>query len=257
MKLARYWTRDRAEARDQGGNRIEAVARGWSDEGIEDARARARDIARRVAERLATNPEERHQYQYGDRPLPEPILREFGASAVVTRNAYGALVLNVDNMMFVDVDRDGEKGVLDNVKRVAGQHDLSARVYKTAGGYRVLIGNASFEPGSAQSELLFSEFGADPLYVRLCRGQGSFRARLSPKPWRCGFRKPPVECPFETPREQSLFSQWDVEYNALADRYATCRYLETFGGIRIARMFESLIEYHDEETRANSELLLA
>src|SRR5437867_12101213 len=99
MKLARYWSRDRAEVIDPEGNPIRAVARGWSDESIVAAQARAREIAQRVAERIASHPGERNQYQYGDRPVPEPVILTFGDKAVVTRNAYGALVLNADHLM--------------------------------------------------------------------------------------------------------------------------------------------------------------
>src|SRR5205085_11212584 len=106
MKLARYWSRDGGEAVDARGRRIRTVARGWSDESIDGARAKAREIAGRVAERVATGFARHEQYQYGDRPLPEPVLGFFPGAAI-TRNAYGALVLNADEMMFVDIDRQG------------------------------------------------------------------------------------------------------------------------------------------------------
>lgn len=42
-----------------------------------------------------------------------------------------------------------------------------------------------------------------------------------------------------------------------AARYATCRYLTTFGGDRVAPGFEELIRYHDQETKAGATLPLA
>src|SRR5262249_31921798 len=98
MKIARYWTR--AEDSSDG---VRIVARGWSDESLESARAKAREIAKRVAERVLRGASQAQRYPYGDRPLPEPVIREF-ANAVVTRNVYGALVLNTSRLMFVDVD---------------------------------------------------------------------------------------------------------------------------------------------------------
>jgi hypothetical protein len=260
MKLARYWTRGQGEAIDSDGQRVRVVARGWSDESMDAARDRAREIAQRVAQRIISHPGQKNQYQYGDRPLPEPVIREFGPAAVVTRNAYGALVLNTDNLMFVDIDQDNPKpsqAVLDRVRSVAERHDFSARVYKTAGGYRVLIGNTSFQAGGSETETLLNEFGADPLYMRLCRIQESFRARLTPKPWRCRFHQPPFSFPFETPRAEAEYRNWERAYDSKASAYSTCSYVTTFGGVRIDAEFEDLVYYHDQETKATSNLPLA
>jgi hypothetical protein len=249
MKLARFWARGKGEV--QG---LEVVARGWSDESPEAARACAGDVARRIAERLISHPDQRNQYQYDDRPLPEPLIRQFDASSIVTRNVYGALVLNVDHLMFVDIDRDN---ALDSIRTIAERQGLSARVYRTAGGFRVMIPHIRYAPESAESTSLLAEFRSDPLYMKLCRMHGSFRARLTPKPWRCDFRKPPVTFPYETQSDLSRFQQWEAEYNSYAAGYATCKYEVTFGGVRILPEFEALIEYHDLETKANGALPLA
>src|SRR5258708_17287312 len=74
--------------------------------------------------------------------------------------------------------------VVDGIQKVAARNGLAVRVYKTAAGYRAMVVNAGFDPGSTRSEEVLKEFGADPLYVRLCKMQQSFRARLTPKPWR-------------------------------------------------------------------------
>jgi hypothetical protein len=260
MKLARYWTRGQGEAIDSDGQRVRVVARGWSDESMDAARERAREIAQRVAQRIISHPGQLNRYQYGDRPLPEPVIREFGPSAVVTRNSYGSLILNADNLMFVDIDQEKPKpsqAVLDRIRSVAERHDFSARVYKTAGGYRVLIGNASLQGGTSETETLLNEFGSDPLYMRLCRIQESFRARLTPKPYRCGFYAPPFSFPFETPLDEADYRNWVAEYNSKAAGYSTCGYVATFGGVRIAPEFEELVFYHDQETKATSNLPLA
>ena len=248
MKLARYWSRGNGEAIDPDGERIRITARGWSDESIELARVRAREVAQRAAQRLAAYPGDKKRYQYGDRPLPEPILQEFkngGATpyAVVTRNAYGALVLNSDHLMFIDIDREdpapstasgtglesaitglfsslfghsapaaapapaqAPPGVVNDIQQIAQRRGLSVRVYKTAAGYRGLVTNKPFDAGTSATEDVLREFGADRMYMHLCRVQESFRARLTPKPWRCHFHKPPVEFPFETPQSRSRVS---------------------------------------------------
>src|SRR5437868_9405110 len=99
MKLARFWTRQTAEAIGLDGERVRAVARGWSDQSVEAAAAVGRDMAQRVAQKLAAGAMKGGHYLYGDRPLPEPILYEFqnggfDPRAAITRNVYGALVMN-------------------------------------------------------------------------------------------------------------------------------------------------------------------
>ena len=288
MKLARFWTRQPGEAPGPDGRRIRVVARGWSDESPEMAARLARDVANRLAQKLASGDRNKQQYLYGERPLPEPILHEFaGASApraLITRNSYGALVMNAQDLMFIDIDRQEQTGdsgsdlisglkslfgarsappapatnpLMDSIQRVADAHGLAARVYKTAAGYRVAITNAGFQADSAQTEALLREFGADPLYIRLCRLQQSFRARLTPKPWRCGAAQPPVTFPYEGPREEAEMREWESQYAAAAANYATCRYLTSFGGVRIAPEFEDLIYSHDQETKASTQLPLA
>ena len=49
----------------------------------------------------------------------------------------------------------------------------------------------------------------------------------------------------------------EKEYNAKASSYATCRYLTPFGGTRVLPEFETLISYHDQETKAAGGLPLA
>jgi hypothetical protein len=288
MKIARYWTRAAGEAVDSRGGRIRVTARGWSDDDIDSARTRARETARRVAERIVAQPGAASRYPYGDRPLPEPILSEFRdggrLSAVITRNSYGAQVMNADRMMFVDIDRQSAApipqaglksmfsglfgnpaappvkvvdAVLEAVEKVADRRRLSARVYRTAAGHRVLITDRRFAPNTAEAEALLNEFGADPLYARLCRTQESFRARLTPKPWRMSVSQPPVEFPFETPEAEGRFRDWERAYESKSAGYATCAYRTTFGTGGVLPGFDALIRYHDEKTKATSGLPLA
>jgi hypothetical protein len=288
MKLARYWTRAEVEG-SSNGDKIRVRARGWSDESLDGARARALDVARRIAQRISSGTGSTEKYPYGDRPLPEPIIREFRdaggeLAAIVTRNAYGSLVLNASRLMFVDVDRKRQAPpagatlgkmlsslfgktpapapaatdpMLDAMNRVVQRHGLSARVYETAGGYRLLITSAAFRPGSPESEALLTEFDADPLFTRLCRMQESFRARLTPKPWRCNIPGPPVEFPFETAADQERQRRWEADYNSKTAAYATCRYVNTLGPGTVLPEFSELIRYHDHETRSAGAVRLA
>jgi hypothetical protein len=140
---------------------------------------------------------------------------------------------------------------------VADRHGFAVRVYKTAAGYRVMVADRRIQAGGDEAEALLNEFGSDPMYMRLCRTQQSFRARLTPKPWRCDFRKPPVRFPFESAREQAASQRWESDYNQRIARYATCRFVTSFGGDRVHPSFGELLAYHDRETKAASNLPLA
>ena len=249
MKLAKFWGRDSVDIDD-----VHVAARGWSDDSMEDARAKARQIARQVADRVLNHPDEKQKYPYGDRPLPEPVLMAFpGGAAVVTRNAYGAEVLNTDEMMFVDIDRDDPRPYKVDVDKVIARHGLSGRFYRTFAGHRLILTDRKFMPGSSESEALLQEFGADLMYIRLCRMQISFRARLTPKPWRCDWYKPQGSYPYEDERR---FQEWVREYDRKSVPYATCQLVSTYGG-QVLADFADLIGYHDAATRAASRLPLA
>jgi hypothetical protein len=146
--------------------------------------------------------------------------------------------------------------LLDRFQRIAERNRFAARVYKTAAGYRVMITNRRIRGGGNEAEMILHEFGSDPMYMRLCRTQESFRARLTPKPWRCDFRKPPVKFPFEDAGAQSAFRQWEAHYTKQIAGYATCKLITTIGD-EVDPAFGKLIEYHDRETRATSDLPLA
>jgi hypothetical protein len=100
--------------------------------------------------------------------------------------------------------------------------------------------------------------GTDPWFVKLCLAQRSFRARLTPKPWRIGLKAPPGEFPRTDPALEEHFARWLQQYEAASLRFATCRYLETVGkGGFVGGEDHDLVEIHDRATRATESLPLA
>lgn len=67
-----------------------------------------------------------------------------------------------------------------------GRPEWGVRLYLTRRGLRYLVTHAPFEPGSPETEGAMTALGCDPYCTLLCRVQKCFRARLTPKPWRCG-----------------------------------------------------------------------
>jgi len=263
MKLAKFWVRETGQATTADGEDFELSVRGWSNESLDAARASAREAIKRIAAVFVSGQRPKSQYTYGDRALAEPILREFtdggdGPMAIVTRNRYGADVLNTRDLMFVDVDSEAEsRATLSKIERVALDNQLAVRVYRTAAGYRVLILNRRFKAGSPESESILAQFGSDPLYVKLCKIQDSFRARLTPKPWRCGLRMLKVGFPFTGPYDEERFQEWKAQYDKKCTPYATCKFLASHGGFDIEPAFKELVELHDQHTKASSSLPLA
>ena len=259
----------------------------WSDSSLAEAASLAHEGARRLAERFAAGDKLRHGYGYPDRQLREPVLREIKApggeiAAVITRNSYGALVLNTARIMFVDVDLPEPKTALGGwLKKLFGKPEPSAalitndsvmaraaawsqrhpgwgwRVYRTKAGLRLLATHALFEPESASAEEVFDGLGADPLYRRLCRTQKCFRARLTPKPWRCGFKNPPGRWPWPDAKAEARYKDWEARYQKACRNYATCGLAATPGSQQIDPTVQLIVSIHDDMTLAESNLDLA
>lgn len=279
MKLAKYWVRGSGAA-----NGIEVHCRGWSDVSEADARRKADEVSQTVARRIAGGRHDRGEYLYGDRPLPEPVLEEM-PGGLITRNSYGCAVLNCASLMFLDIDHEDPaaapaaldlfsglrslfgrtpaaapvqpSGIVAETETVARRHNLGLRIYRTAAGYRGIVTSLKFRPASDETRKLLDAFQCDPLYVRLCHAQDSFRARITPKPWRCGLAAPAVSFPFEGPREEAEFARWLREYQANSAQNATCHLLHTTGAQASDPELAALIDRHDRETKALTKLPLA
>ena len=216
---------------------------------------------------------------YGmSRRSEEPIKCELhhDLGALVTRNHYGCLVLNAAHALFIDVDmfvpnelynpiqdrderlRPLRQQVLSDLKSVLQNEDgYGFRIYRTAGGFRILATTHEFEPGALQAERLMNAVGSDRDFVELCRQQRNFRARLSPKPWRCRLRRPPNLFPRKTANAEQRFNHWLAGYATACTTRATCEYLGNVGPTNVHPRIGPIIEFHDSATNALSSLPLA
>jgi hypothetical protein len=221
----------------------------WSDVSEADARQKANQRAAELARMFASGRRHLDRYSYGDRPAREEIIETIDDGAVVTRNAYGALVLNAARAMFIDVDfgDDGRDGpATQNVQRWTGAHpELAVRVYRTHGGLRLLVTNQTFDPKDAHAIQMLEDVGSDKLYVQLCKAQASFRARLTPKPWRIGMRPPRVRFPYENPGAHGELLHWVSDYDAASRQSSVCKLLTTTGPAAVLDEIKPLLAYHD------------
>jgi hypothetical protein len=284
MKIARYWAKGEAEGRMASGKIIPLKVWGWSESSLDEARQRAREAAARAAHRLETRRYLPHSYGYVDRPPREEIVREIADAsgavvATVTRNSYGALVLNAAQLMFIDVDVPPETAsarlvrkiqswlgrqseapetrVQQRIERTAAEYSQhTIRLYRTAAGFRCVVTDRPVVANGPESRALLEAFGADPLYVKICRSQECYRARLTPKFWRCDAARPPHRFPWQSARAEQEYRRWEDEYERRCRSFATCRFVAQFGN-RIDAELRPLLELHDEYVRAQSELKLA
>jgi hypothetical protein len=272
MNIPRYWARAVAERpHPRSGLLQRTSAFGSSNVSVAEALRDGTARAQRVVEWLCSSRDgnDPDRYPYGsDRPLREAIIREFGGGseriAAITRNGQGALVLNTSGVMFIDIDDapldsgssslfsrvfGGKKPVADRLetartalKSVAG---LGGRLYRTAAGWRCLVTSALFDPRGHASDALLERCSADPRYRKLCTMQRSYRARLTPKPWRVGLRERPPVFPFESAAAEGRFASWLREYDSRAAGYAACELVETFGPTTQHPLAAAMVREHD------------
>lgn len=265
------------------------IAWGWSDANPDDALANARSRVQRIRDWLSrgeSRPSVDTQYGYPNRPMREEVLREFrdgdGALVgIVSRNRPGCEVLNTTNLLFIDIDEPYAKpqGVFS--KWFGGKKSSSStgtfeetiqnsvrawldanpgwglRVYRTRAGARIIATHVPVPQDDAMVNAIFSTFNADMLYRELCATQKCFRARLTPKAWRCKIPDPGVCWPWENDGVEQKFRTWQQRYAAVAANFATCRLLGQFGNETLHPALAELIHFHDSATRADTSLPLA
>ncbi|MDR3229740.1 MAG: hypothetical protein LBT53_10140 [Puniceicoccales bacterium] len=229
-------------------------------------------------------------YTYSDRVLTEPVLerilfdsgdttppRELGR---LTRNRHTATILNAYRVMFVDVDTKSaataatigasassapiarfqkspapvsETAARDALDALVRERpDMGFRVYATRAGLRYLCTTHLFDPIAAETADLLKRLLSDPRYATLCRVQKCFRARLTPKKWRC------VIAP---KREGGFWARLffkDCRPTVEPERFATCRLTDEVGEAQtILPEVRRIMEIHDKAAEVSSKKPLA
>ena len=279
MHIPRIWAKADAEVATPDHRVLPLVAWGWGNDPAE-ARREAESRLDRLSERVRRGDPFPDAYTYGSRPVREEILETIGGQddprAVLTRNRYGATVLNAARLLFLDIDlpdggaqpgllgklfggKSADAAALEKLREALARSGKGAfRIYRTAAGFRALAAGREFDPAGAEAQALMKATGTDPWFVRLCLAQKSFRARLTPKPWRCGLKAPPVGYPRTDPAEEQRFAEWLAEYQRACASFATCRFLESVGKGGLGGEGDAeLVALHDRATRATEALPLA
>jgi len=213
---------------------------------------------------------------YPSTPVREEIVespRVAGAEALVTRNRSGALVLNTDRVAFVDIDlpangaslfrsigslfrrsaaprESPETAAIARASEWAERSGARLRVYRTARGLRLLRMDRLIDPGGEECERMFADLGADRQYVRLCRAQRSFRARLTPKPRRVDCEQAPGSHPRVDPELARRFGAWLEAYERASAGRAVCAFAGEHGSSTAVAPALAVSEIHDRRVLA-------
>jgi hypothetical protein len=274
MKFYPHWAKATEHAEINGYDwKVERF--GWSSVSRHDAIQLAKELVKESI-RNFRNDDTPGGYPYSDRPVREEIIQELpgedGPTAVITRNAYGSLVLNTAKVLFADIDTPKQKTTVEGLGKLIGSlfgkkapeavdpivarveqffkdsHNLGARLYRTAAGYRCLVTSHVFDPLSQETNNLLTSLGSDPLYIKLCSVQECFRARLSPKPWRCGVGNPPYRFPWDDSEKEAAMRVWEADYNSAVEPYGICELVGSFGNGQVHPQVASLMKLHDGMT---------
>jgi hypothetical protein len=285
MKIPPYWSKARHPETTSGGDGV--VACGWSYTSLQDAAIQAAQRARHIFD-LVTRGQKPCQYEYSNRPVKEEIVQEVSDGnaqvALITRNRYGALVLNCAGVLFADVDfppvasgglvagllalfmpkkreEKRQAQILETVQKVERwAQDNSARsfrLYRTQQGLRLLFTDKLYDPKSEETLAILRGVASDPMYIRLTQKQECFRARLTAKPWRCGCKRPPNSYPWENAETERLYRQWERQYTAVEAKYRTCELLKTFGRMADLPAVKTVTTTHDQAARIDAPAPLA
>lgn len=282
MKIYRHW-KIRVEKIGNSDIRVKAGS-DVSEEDADRLAVRKLELIRRFDSKDADPEELRKNLMYGENPetdapyevpICEEICTRLDEHNIVTRNRYGALVLNSEDHVFLDLDplmpsfkemlgalfglmrRDPKERLFALVSERMKDPALAGcavRVYETCKGYRVLLGLRDLPANSARAQALMRSFRTDALYAALCARQNCYRARLTPKPTRIRMR---TALKFRFPYAEEDFPslrQWLAEYSVKSEKYAVCRLAGTFGPDISG---DPVVAYHDRTCRLSADLPLA
>lgn len=269
MKIYRYWATAKIDEAGgvyhfkDGSNESEEAARQKVQQKIYSFRKY------RTGERQASIHSEDYEV-----PICEELVHAIDKHNLITRNRYGALVLNSDDLLFLDIDdapcsffdwlgslfgpkKTKKEKILRNISKIINQpefRNIGLRIYETCRGIRLLFAlpaQKCIESGKIKD--LARLFSADELYTQLCLKQHCCRARLTPKPARIHMK---TMLKFKFPyadENQPDINKWLNEYQTKSEKYNVCHLLLQNG----PEITGTAVEYHDQMTGAGQNLPLA
>jgi hypothetical protein len=265
MKLFKFWTSVKVNIMIEGEKR-EINVWGGSNASVEDAKIHALEKVNLIQNKINGDHSAFSGYEADIR---EEILKIVDDKSIISRNRYGAQILNVENLMIIDIDKSkfelaslfkrGPKNpkekIYEMVRKLAASpryNMFGFRIYETFQGARVIVLGRDFDAGGDTARDIMREFNADPLYALLCAKQNCFRARLTPKPARMKMKGFRVQYPRET--EDPKFTQWLKDYENQSRNFSVCKFIEQVGANYSP---SETVRLHDDMTGVSYNLPLA
>ena len=278
MKFAKYWSEASVTADEKIFGTSTLSTWGASNESQQQAGINAMERAAKLQQIVGRGFDALREYEYWNGYIREEVIDEIKSPdgrllGVLTRNNYGAIVLNSESVFFGDIDVAEEtffskllqlfgKPKKDKAYHIANIEQFqqkntqyTIKVYETFAGLRVVIVNRIFEKDYTAVNSLFASLGVDPLYVTLCKVQSCYRARLTPKPWRIGVDRPLFRFPRHEQYELDGFAEWLTDYDLAAKSYRTVKEAAVFGSDSVHPEVARILEVHDQYACAGGEAL--
>ncbi len=253
MKIYKYWAMEKGRVRI-GQEDKEIKCYGGSNYSINEAVDKAREKVAKVQRRIAGD---KHVWDDYEVEIREEIVHVVDKDSVITRNRYGAQVLNARNLMILDIDkpqksfldifsrsRDNKTRIVAMVRKLSQKPTYKSygfRIYETFKGIRVIVLGKDFDPKDTHTETMMKDFNCDELYALLCKKQDCFRARLTPKPARMKLQRYKVTFP-RARQEELEFRNWLSDYEAASRNFSVCKLIEQIGHGYISEA----VRLHDE-----------
>lgn len=281
MKIYRYWVKIRKQLNLGVNQPQETVIYGKSNLSEQDAKQNAEEQFRIIQDRINHNEyfSDANDYEV---TIKEPMLEEIAPGNIITRNYYGAEILNTETLIIADIDAhdfrsryvpgffgrlfgkkeesqiEYESRLTENVLqslKTEWKEKSHIRVYRTHSGFRIIFSGLDMDTGSRECSKLLNSMKSDWLYVRLCEKQRCCRARLTPKPARIKQKTLRLRFPYEQ-EDLEKINDWIREYNEKSKAFAVCKLIKTYGR-RPTEADSPVIYYHDKKCGIESNFPLA
>ena len=249
MKIYKHWVTEKQTILMDGMQQA-ITCYGGSNVSVEDARRKAQEKAEKVNRKIKG---EKHLFDEYEAEIREEILQIIDDHSAITRNRYGAQVLNAEHLLILDIDKpkpsfgdffkkkdlaQDKRKIFDMVRKLA--------VTPKYQGARVVVSGEDFDARDPETGRIMSEFNCDQLYMTLCQKQRCFRARLTPKPHRMKIRRYKIQFPREG--EDRELQRWLADYERESRGYNVCKFIEQMG---TRHPVNDVVLIHDELTGAN------